>query len=89
MSAWEIAGGIVILVLSVVLNIICLMQEQKPQSMSSALTGGPDMDSYYGKNKGRTKEAILAKFTTFISIVIVVVILLLNIVLPIIEKAIS
>lgn len=89
MSGWEIAGGIAILVISVLVNVVCLMQEQKPQSMSSALMGGPDTDSYFGRNKGRTKEARLAKLTTVLSILLGVVLILLNIVYPIIEKAIK
>ena len=87
MSTWEIITGFVVLVLSVLVNVICLMQEQKPQSASSALGGAaPEMDSYYGKNQGRTKEAILAKITRTLSIILFVVILVMNIVVPIIEK---
>jgi preprotein translocase subunit SecG len=90
MSTWEIITGIVVLVLSVLINIICLMQEQKPQSASSALAGASaDMDSYYGKNQGRTKEAILAKITRTLAIIFFVVIIAMDIVIPIIEKAIS
>ena len=89
MSAWEIAGGIAVLFFSVLISVVCLMQEQKPQSMSSALMGGADMDSYFGKNKGRTKEARLAKLTTILSIILGVVVILLNIVYPIIKKAIG
>ena len=87
MSTWEIITGIVVLVLSVLVNVIWLMQEQKPQSASSALGGaGPEMDSYYGKNQGRTKEAILAKITRTLSIILFVVVLVMNVVIPIIEK---
>lgn len=87
MATWEIVTGIIVLALSVFVNVICLMQEQKPQSASSALGGGgPEMDSYYGKNQGRTKEARLAKITRFLAIVLFLVILVMNVVIPIIEK---
>lgn len=86
MSGWEIAGGIILLVLGVIINVVCLMQEQKPQSASSALSGSMDTSSFYSQNKGRTKEARLAKLTRNLSIIMVVVVLLMNIVLPIVEK---
>ena len=60
--------------------ILCLMQDQKQQqNMTSAITGGSN-DSFYGKNEGRTKEAILNKITRFLAIVFFVVTLAINIV---------
>lgn len=85
MSTLEIIGGIVILVISLLTIILCLSQEQKSQdSMTAALTGA-SADSFYGKNEGRTKEAILAKITRFLAILLFVVILAVNIV-PIFTK---
>lgn len=85
MSTLEIIGGIVILVISILTIILCLSQEQKSQdSMTAALTGA-SADSFYGKNEGRTKEAILAKITRFLAILLFVVILAVNIV-PIFTK---
>ena len=85
MSTLEIIGGIVILVLSLLTIVVCLSQEQKSQdSMTAALTGA-SADSFYGKNEGRTKEAILAKITRFLAILLFVVILAVNIV-PIFTK---
>lgn len=56
------------------------MQDQKQQqNMTSAITGGSN-DSFYGKNEGRTKEAILNKITRFLAIVFFVVTLAINIV---------
>ncbi len=78
MSTLEIIGGIVILVISLLTIILCLSQEQKSQdSMTAALTGA-SADSFYGKNEGRTKEAILAKITRFLAILLFVVILAVN-----------
>ena len=72
MSALEIAGGIVILLLSVITIVICLCQDQKSQdSMTAALTGASS-ESFYGKNEGRTKEAILNKITRTLSILLFV-----------------
>ncbi len=80
MSLMEIIIGILILVLSIVTIIICLSQEQKSQdSMTAALTGA-SADSFYGKNEGRTKEAILNKITRTLSILIFIAVLAVNII---------
>ena len=85
MSTLEIIGGIVILVLSILTIVICLSQEQKSQdSMTAALTGA-SADSFYGKNEGRTKEAILAKITRAMAIILFIAVLAVNIV-PIFTK---
>ena len=85
MSTLEIIGGVAILVLSVIIIFICLSQEQKSQdSMTAALTGA-SADSFYGKNEGSTKEAILAKITRALVFILFAVVLAVNIV-PIFTK---
>ena len=80
MSTLEIVGGVIILLLSVVTIIICLSQDQKSQdSMTAALTGA-STESFYGKNEGRTKEAILNKITKVLAILLFVAILAVNII---------
>ena len=79
MSVLEIVGGAVLLLVSVITIIICLAQEQKSQdSMTAALTGA-STDSFYGKNEGRSREAILAKITRVLGIIMFIVTLALNI----------
>ena len=58
MGTLEIVIGAVLLLISLVTIIICMMQEQKPQNATAALTGASN-DSFYDKNRGRTKEARL------------------------------
>ncbi|HRR76333.1 MAG: preprotein translocase subunit SecG [Ruminococcus sp.] len=85
MSTLEIVGGIVLLIVSVLVIILCLSQEQKSQdSMSAALTGA-STDSFYGKNEGRTKEAILNKITRTLGILMFIIVLAINII-PIVTK---
>ncbi len=80
MSVLEIVGGAVLLLVCVLIICICLAQEQKSQdSMTSALTGA-STDSFYGKNEGRTKEAILGKITRVLGIILFVVTLAVNII---------
>ena len=80
MSTLEVAGGILILLVCLVTIIICLSQDQKSQdSMTAALTGASSV-SFYGKNEGRTKEAILNKITRTLAIILFVAVLAVNII---------
>lgn len=80
MSTLEIIGGAVLLAICLAIIVICLMQDQKSQdSMTAALTGA-STDSFYGKNEGRTKEAILNKITRTLGVILFLVTLAVNIV---------
>jgi len=80
MSIPEIIIGAVVLILSILIIVLCLMQDQKQQqNMTAAITGGSN-DSFYGKNAGRTKEAMLNKLTRFLSIVLFLLIIAVNMV---------
>ncbi len=85
MTALEIVIGAAILLVSLIITIICLMQEQKPQNATSALSGASN-DSFYDKNRGRTKEARLKKFTTILAVLFFVLVLFMDIVMPLITK---
>ena len=80
MSTLEIIGGIVILVISILTIILCLSQEQKSQDSMTAASTGASTDSFYGKNEGRSREAILAKITRVFGVILFIVTLALNIV---------
>ena len=84
MSILEINGGILILITCILCIILCLMQDQKQQNMSSALTGASN-DSFYKHNEGRTKEAILNKVTRTLAIIFFIATLAVNII-PIFVK---
>lgn len=80
MSTLEIIGGAALLALCLAIVVICLMQDQKSQdSMTAALTGA-STESFYGKNEGRTREAILNKITRTLGVILFVVTLAVNIV---------
>lgn len=80
MSVLEIIGGVVLIIACIVIVVLCLTQEQKSQdSMTAALTGA-SADSFYGKNEGRSREAILARFTRICGIILFVITLAVNIV---------
>ncbi len=68
MGALEIILGVVLILLSVATIIIVLMQKSREGGLSGAITGGGS-DTFFGKHKGRTREAMLAKVTKYIAIV--------------------
>lgn len=82
MEMYEIICGAVVLLISLLIIILCLMQDNKSQdSMTSALGGGFN-ESFYGQNEGNTREAALAKLTKILGIVGFLVIICMNIVVP-------
>lgn len=85
MSVLEIVLGAVLLAISLILVVICMMQEQKPQNATAALTGASN-DSFYDKNRGRTKEARLKKVTFVCSLLFFALILFMDIVMPLLTK---
>lgn len=67
---------IVFLVIAVILTIIVMMQEGKEGGLTSSISGSTE--TYWSKNKGKSKEAILMKVTIVIGIIFVVLALLLS-----------
>ena len=63
------------LVISIVLIIVVLLQQSKQAGLSGAVAGGAD--TFFGKNKGRTVDAILKKITAVLAVLFIVVSLVL------------
>lgn len=80
MNIIEIIGGIVLLLATFLIILFCLAQDQKQdQNMTSAITGG-SYDSAFSKNEGNTKEAILKRWTKWLTIIFFIVTLVVTIV---------
>ena len=77
MNVFEIISAIVLCVLAVLIIAIVFMQEHKAKM--GALTGASD-DSSFGRNMGKTTDAMLGKATKVLTIVFFVCIILLAIV---------
>lgn len=75
MSVLRVILTIVMIIISVIMTIIILMQEGKNQGLG-AIAG--TTDTYWGKNKGRSMEGFLVKFTTGLVITFFVLAILLN-----------
>lgn len=61
---------IIHVVISLALVIVVLLQHGKQQGLSGAIAGGAE--TFFGKNKGRTIDAMLKKFTAVIAILFIV-----------------
>ncbi len=61
-----------------VLILICLMQSKDDEGASGAIVGGSS-SSFYEKNKGRTKEGRLKKWTIILGILFVILTIVLGI----------
>lgn len=60
---------IVHVIISVVLVVVVLMQHGKQQGLSGSIAGGAE--TFFGKNKGRTIDAMLKKFTAVLALLFV------------------
>lgn len=73
----EIALGIVICVLAVVLVACVLLQSGKDKRLSGAIAGSSE--SFFGATKGKTKDKMLSRITTALAVVFVVLVVIMYI----------
>ena len=76
--------GSLILILALVLIFAILMQEGRRAGISGAISGGAD--TFLAKNKARSVDAFLARWTKYITIAFFVLILAVNIIALILAK---
>ena len=77
MAVLKVILTIVFILVCVALTVVVLMQEGKSQGLG-ALAGTSNNDTYWGRNKGRTMEGFLVKFTTGLCVAFFVLAILLN-----------
>ena len=75
MGALNIILTILHLIFSLSIIVIVLLQSGKTAGLSGSVAGGAE--TFFGKNKGRTIDAILGKYTTFAAIAFIVTSILL------------
>jgi preprotein translocase, secG subunit len=76
MAIAEIVIGAIVLVLSIIIIFVVLMQEGHRQGINGAISGGAD--TFLSKNKARTVDAFLGKWTKIIAIAFFVLVLVAN-----------
>ena len=83
MAWYEILIGVLVIVISLIIVAIVLMQQSRQAGLSGAIAGGSD--TFFGKNKSRTIDAKLAKYTKIISVVFFAISLLTTLFLAFME----
>ncbi len=76
MSVWEIILGIAVILVSLFIIIVILLQQGHRSGITGAISGGAD--TFLSKNKARTFDATLARFTKYIAILFFVLALVAN-----------
>lgn len=76
MSIIRLILTVVMIIICVIMTIVILMQEGKSQGLGAL--AGSNNDTYWGRNKGRTMEGFLVKFTTGLVVGFFVLAVLLN-----------
>jgi len=61
---------IIHVVISLALIVVVLLQHGKQQGLSGSIAGGAE--TFFGKNKGRTIDAMLKKFTAVVAVLFVI-----------------
>lgn len=77
MAVLKIVLMILLIVISVAITAIILTQEGKQNGLSSL--SGQQFDSYWTKNKGRSREGLLVKLTTVLVVLFFILSAVLNI----------
>ncbi|MBD5552362.1 MAG: preprotein translocase subunit SecG [Lachnospiraceae bacterium] len=72
------------IILTVVFILVCVVLvgfvlRQEGKSAGLGAIGGGSSDTYWGKNKGRSREAKLARATTILAVLFIVLAVVLNI----------
>ncbi len=75
MSAIEVVFGVVLLLFSVAITIVVLLQEGHQQDLG-AITGGAD--TFLSKNKARSVDAFLARWTKAIAVGFFLLVIAIN-----------
>ncbi len=70
MSAVEIIVNVFHILLSIVLIVVVFLQSGKQAGLSGSIAGGAE--TFFGKNKGRTIDALLSKWTAVAAVLFLV-----------------
>lgn len=81
METWKMICTVVHIVIAVLLIAVVLMQSGKDAGLSGTIAGS-NSDSFFGKNKGRTLNGILEKWTAILAVLFII----LSVVLAVVFK---
>ena len=69
---------VIYVIVCLVLIVICLMQSKDDEGASGAIVGGSS-SSFYEKNKGKTREGMLKKWTIILGVIFAILSIVLGI----------
>lgn len=81
METWKMVCTVVHIVVAVLLIAVVLLQSGKDAGLSGTIAGS-NSDSFFGKNKGRTLNGILEKWTAILAVLFII----LSVVLAVVFK---
>lgn len=74
---WVMGGALV--VMAIFLLVVVLMQSGKDTRLSGTISGSSD--TYYGQNKGKSRDRVLSILTTIVAIIFVVLVVVFYVLL--------
>ncbi|MDD6400904.1 MAG: preprotein translocase subunit SecG [Lachnospiraceae bacterium] len=72
----KIALIVLLIIISICLIVLVMMQEGKGSGLTSSISGSSD--TYWSKNKGKSKDAVLRKVTAVLGVAFMIIALLLS-----------
>lgn len=78
MAILEVIITILYVIICATLVVVVLMQEGKSAGLSGSISGAAE--TYWGKNKGRSMEGALVKFTKVLALGFIVLSVVLNLI---------
>ncbi len=85
MGIVQIICGVVLILAGIFLIVITLMQSEKQQGMTSAISGSNN-DSFYGKNSANTREKALERLTKMITAIFFITAVAVNVMAALASK---
>ncbi len=70
MGVWGIIVNIFHIIFAISIIVIVLLQSGKQAGLSGSIAGGAE--TFFGKNKGRTIDALLSRYTAFAAIMFLI-----------------
>ena len=76
----ELALGIVLVVLSLVVCVAVLLQSSKDKGMSGAISGST-AETFFGKQKGKTVDKVLSTLTIICTSIFAIIVIVMYVIL--------
>ncbi len=76
MNAIEVIVGALVLIISLVIIFVVILQQGRRAGITGAISGGAD--TFLSKNKARTVDAVLSRWTKYIALIFFVLVIVAN-----------